>query len=305
MDIQHNQNLKECKVLCHNIRGINSEVKWNAIRNKIQEIGCDIVCLQETKREHIDLNYIKKFCPRAFDKFCYLPSVGSSGGTIIIWKGSMLDGELLMENEYAQSVEFMLKLNGQKWILTNIYAPSTPEGKMVFLRWFREIYLPDDQMWIIVGDFNLIRNPDNRNKPGGDINLMIAFNEALSKLGVIEIPMHGQSFTWSNMKHNPLLKKLDWVFVSQSWSLQFPGTEIRTLSWDISDHVPYCIIIKTDVPKAQVFRFKNFWLQHNNFQAVFKEAWEAPVHKSDPALILTAKLKAARKHLKYWQKSLP
>jgi hypothetical protein len=64
---------------------------------------------------------------------------------------------------------------------------------MAFLRWFREIYMPDDQMWFIVGDFDLIRNPDNRNKPGGDINLMLAFNEALSMLGVIKIPMHDQS----------------------------------------------------------------------------------------------------------------
>jgi hypothetical protein len=87
---------------------------------------------------------------------------------------------------------------------------------MAFLIWFRKIYMPDDQMWFIVGDFDLIRNPDNRNKPGGDINLMLAFNEALSMLGVIKIPMHDQSFTWSNMQHNPLLEKLDWVFVSQS-----------------------------------------------------------------------------------------
>jgi exonuclease III len=119
MDIQHSQNLNECRILCHNIRGINSEAKWNVIRNKIQEIGCDIVCLQETKREHFDLNYIKKFCPRAFDKFSYLPSIGASGGTIIIWKGSMFDGELLMENEYAQSIEFMLKLMAKnRFLLT-------------------------------------------------------------------------------------------------------------------------------------------------------------------------------------------
>jgi exonuclease III len=213
MDTHNRQNSREYKILYHNIRGLNSEAKWHAIRNKIQEIGCDIVCLQETKRESFDLNYIKKFCPRAFDSFSFIPSVGTFGGTIIIWKSSKLEGELLMENEFAQSVEFMSKLNGQKWILTNIYAPCTPEGKMTFLGWFRNIYIPDDQLWIIMGDFNFIRRPENRNKPGGEINLMLAFNEALSKLGVIEIPMHGQSFTWSNMQQNLLLERLDWVFV--------------------------------------------------------------------------------------------
>jgi hypothetical protein len=33
----------------------------------------------------------------------------------------------------------------------------------------------------------------------------------------------------------------------------------------ISDHVPYSIVIKTDVPKAQVFRCEIFLLWHNNF----------------------------------------
>jgi hypothetical protein len=40
-----------------------------------------------------------------------------------------------------------------------------------------------------LGDFNLIRRPNNRNKPGGDSCLMQAFNEAISKLGVIELPL--------------------------------------------------------------------------------------------------------------------
>jgi mRNA deadenylase 3'-5' endonuclease subunit Ccr4 len=54
-------------------RGINSEGKWNSIRNKIQEIKCDIICLQETKRETFDHQYLKKFTPRTFDEFSYIP----------------------------------------------------------------------------------------------------------------------------------------------------------------------------------------------------------------------------------------
>jgi hypothetical protein len=49
------------------------------LSNKIDESGCDIICLQETKRENFDLDYIKKFCPKKFNKFEYLPSIGASG----------------------------------------------------------------------------------------------------------------------------------------------------------------------------------------------------------------------------------
>lgn len=55
------------KLLCWNIRGLNAEKKWNAVRSN--ETQCEIICLQETKREHIDIEFLKKFCPLRFDKF--------------------------------------------------------------------------------------------------------------------------------------------------------------------------------------------------------------------------------------------
>jgi hypothetical protein len=32
-------------------------------------MNCDVVCLQETKREHFDVAYLKIFCHRHLDKF--------------------------------------------------------------------------------------------------------------------------------------------------------------------------------------------------------------------------------------------
>jgi exonuclease III len=119
---QLNKN-REMVILCHNIRGINSDGKHNTIRNKILESGCDIVFLQETMRDHFDITYLNFFCPAIFDCFSFTPSIGASGGTIIIWKSNKLQGEVILENEFAQTVQFMSKLNGERWILTNVYAP--------------------------------------------------------------------------------------------------------------------------------------------------------------------------------------
>jgi hypothetical protein len=38
------------RILSQNIRGINAVKKWNYLRNKINEIACDIVCIQEKRR---------------------------------------------------------------------------------------------------------------------------------------------------------------------------------------------------------------------------------------------------------------
>jgi hypothetical protein len=78
--------------------------------------------------------------------------------------------------------------------------------------------------WVILGDFNLIRSPENRNRVGGDINNMLLFNRIISQLDLVEIPLKGRAFTWSNMQDNPLLEKLDWIFTSANWTTLFPHT---------------------------------------------------------------------------------
>jgi hypothetical protein len=41
---------------------------------------------------------------------------------------------------------------------------------------------------------------------------MTTFNEIISFLGIIELPIKGHAFTWSNMQTNPLLEQIDWFF---------------------------------------------------------------------------------------------
>jgi hypothetical protein len=38
---------------------------------------------------------------------------------------------------------------------------------------------------------------------------MLMFNDAISKLGLVELPLKGRKYTWSNMQRDPLLEKLD------------------------------------------------------------------------------------------------
>lgn len=75
----------ECEIdffLSWNARGINSQAKWDSIRNKIDELACNIMSLQETKKKNFDDSYIKKFCPRHLNKFVFSPSNGASGGLL-------------------------------------------------------------------------------------------------------------------------------------------------------------------------------------------------------------------------------
>uniref|UniRef100_A0A8R7P055 Endonuclease/exonuclease/phosphatase domain-containing protein n=1 Tax=Triticum urartu TaxID=4572 RepID=A0A8R7P055_TRIUA len=61
-----------------------------------------------------------------------------------------------------------------------------------------------DDNWLIIGDFNFIRSTENRNMTGGDINDIFIFNEIIGHLGLLELPLKGRSFTWSNMQDSPI-----------------------------------------------------------------------------------------------------
>jgi hypothetical protein len=76
-----------------------------------------------------------------------------------------------------------------------VYAPCTPVGKRAFLEWFKGIQMPDQAEWLIIGDFNLIRKPEYRNKEKGDVKEMYLFNEATDTLGLTKLPLHGRHFT--------------------------------------------------------------------------------------------------------------
>ena len=92
-------------------------------------------------------------------------------------------------------MEFTSNYNADSWILSNIYASCTAAGKRDFVSWFKNIQMPNTVNWLIVGDFNLYRSPADRNKPGGDHNEMYLFIEAISSLGVVELPLKGRRFT--------------------------------------------------------------------------------------------------------------
>lgn len=138
--------------------------------------------------------------PKRLNKFEYVPSVGAVGGLLVAWNDKIFEGNKVFQNTFALSIEFTTNFNGNKWTLTNIYGPCQNDRRSEFLDWFQSINMPTDWDWLVVGGFNYIRYPSNRSRPGGHIQDMMNFNAAISNVGLVEIPLKGGSFTWSNMQ---------------------------------------------------------------------------------------------------------
>lgn len=129
---------------------------------------------------------------------------------------------------------------------------------------------------------------------------MFLFNEAINTLGLIELPLHGRHFTWTNKQLSPLLERLDWFFTSNAWTTRYPGIIVKGMVMETSDHWPCVIEISTSIPKSRIFRFENHWLEKEGFITTILQGWSCHQSILDPAKSLTAKFKNLRRVLKEW-----
>jgi hypothetical protein len=126
------------------------------------------------------------------------------------------------------------------------------------------------------------------------------FNASINNLRLEELKLYGNHYTWSNNQES----QLDSFFSSISWVASYPGSKVTTLSGDISDHYSCRVSISTNIPKAKIFRFENFWMLHDDFSQVLQHGWSMPTFQTDDARILTAKLKNLRRVFRRWQANL-
>ena len=182
--------------------------------------------------------------------FEFVPSVGNSGGLITVWMSSVFTGVPICFESFALGVRLTSTQSNDSWTLVNIYGPCVDPNRMIFTTWLFDLDIPNSEDWLILGDFNFIRAPDNRNRGGGDANDMLLFNEFIRRQSLVELPIKGRSFTWSNMQSDPLLEQLDWHFTSVNWAAKYPNTVVMPLGKPTSDHVPCYVSIQSKIPKS-------------------------------------------------------
>jgi hypothetical protein len=58
--------------------------------------------------------------------------------------------------------------------------------------------------------------------------------------------------------------------------------------------------IDTSIPKAQLFRSENYWVDQSGFMDVVSSVWSSEVHATSSVTRVGAKMKLLRRVLKRW-----
>ena len=110
------------QVLCWNVRGLNNMSKRNSARNFISEAKVNLVCLQETKLDVIDVFVVMQCIGPSFDGFAYLSAEETRGGVLLAWDSSVLEVESIQLDTNFITGRVRTKV-GEPWWISVLYGP--------------------------------------------------------------------------------------------------------------------------------------------------------------------------------------
>ena len=84
------------------------------------------------------------------------------------------------------------------WNLVTVYGDAQKEGKASFLAELARLYHDNSLPCLVGGDFNIIRNGKEKNKPMLNEQWSFMFNAIIEQAWLRELPLNGRKYTWAN-----------------------------------------------------------------------------------------------------------
>ncbi|KAK9037329.1 hypothetical protein V6N11_022241 [Hibiscus sabdariffa] len=105
----------------------------------------------------------------------------------------------------------------------------------------------DNDVWCLMGDFNTVSSQEEKIRGNPFIDSQAkAFHNFIEKCRILEMPIKGGAFTWSNLRSDDdaIIEKLDHVLFNLSWSMMLSKTIGCAQPTIGSDHCPIILILR-------------------------------------------------------------
>lgn len=159
----------------------------------------------------------------------------------------------------------------------------------------------ENSLWILLGDFNEVRVPEERLNSVFDQNASFVFNNFIRSAGLVEYNMGGSAYTY--MSNDGIkLSKLDRVLVSFSFMNQWPSAAFRTLERGLSDHCPILLSTQSLDFGATPFKFFNSWLEDHDCREIVERSLQDVSMEGHIDCVFAKLFKYIKHNLKAWRK---
>ncbi|XP_038699743.1 uncharacterized protein LOC119997044 [Tripterygium wilfordii] len=151
--------------------------------------------------------------------------------------------------------------------------------------------------WLIWGDLNEVLLPEDRLGGTHTTNGMNDFGDFVNACNLVELPLAGRRFTWSNSRS---MSRIDRTFVDTDWLFLFPNIVLQGLSKGLSDHCPLLFTLVDLNWGPRPFKFLNCWWDHPDFRQFVCISWAALSNANMETHSIVTKLKLLKQRLKDW-----
>lgn len=145
----------------------------------------------------------------------------------------------------------------------------------------------------------MVLHREERSGSGFTVAEAEEFRSVLDRLGVVDLPLTGEQWTWSNQRSR---SRIDRFFLLANLLLNLDGVVQRTLPRPTSDHYPICLEVERIKWGPIPFRLENRWLEEERFCAMVEEEWNGCRVQSCASYMFAYKLKELKRCIKQWTK---
>ena len=295
---------QQINVLSWNVRGLNCPDRRAAVHETVAASSCQMVCLQETKLENVDMFTASFLGGHRLRNFVQRPSIGTRGGILMLWDDDHVAVTDVVITTFYLSATIHIKHSDVSYRITVVYGPTSSSLKEDFFTELISHKPPCGELWLALGDFNQIYRSRDKNKRNVSRRQITRFRTTLQSCHLKEIHLQNRRFTWSNERSNPTLCKLDSFFCNAEWDIQFGTHILHALSSSLSDHCPLLLADDKGPRRPRAFKFENFWAALPGFQDVVSEAWNEQTVHTEPFHVVHHKMKITGDRLSTWSKGL-
>ncbi|KAK3213080.1 hypothetical protein Dsin_017786 [Dipteronia sinensis] len=144
--------------------------------------------------------------------------------------------------------------------------------------------------WCFGGDFNMVLDPSEKKGESCNMVSIRNFNSFVLQSKVVDIPLSGITFTWSNNREKALWARLDRFLISSEILLWFLSLSQNSLPRSLSDHNAIVIGERKKDWGLSPFRFCNGWLKEKVLMHEALEGWKVCKVSGSTSVALAAKI---------------
>ncbi|XP_074288431.1 uncharacterized protein LOC141613588 [Silene latifolia] len=279
-----------------NIRGFNDPIKQQEVRGYLSTNKIEVFGLLETRVKYNNSAAISK----RFASFSVLNNYSHhyNGRIWVFLNPSLVTIISSKVHDQLIHLELLHHISNKVVHVTFVYGSNDGDDRKALWDELRQLHNTATN-WILMGDFNIVRDIEERVGPNPpSLSEIMDFNQCLLDCQLEDTHSFGCEYTWTNKRDvdERIWSKLDRVLVNPGWLATYPNTQVTILPSGISDHSPLLIQVVENYKITKRFRYLNYWEDYPDYDTIVQNAWKIPV-RGNAMFRLFSRLKNVRHSL--------